>query len=422
MTAGDVGAIDRGPASTGATRQGLQRADDPTLWATFAGATLASDFCKSWLALQCGMIPGAVTGLLLLEEEDGRFATAAVWPDPTRDVTYLAAAAEQALTQRRGHVQRIETSGEGAHVAYPVDIAGHLFGVVVVHVASDRVADLQSVLRQLLWGVGWLESLFRRHQAEKDGARLERTTFAMDILAGASEHRAFRASAVDVANELASRLKCRRVSIGLAKHQNIKLAAISHSAVFHEKAHVVAAIENAMEEALDQNAAVAVPPVSDSDRRITLAHRDLARMSNAVSVASVVMASAGRQVGVITLERDTAEAFDARTVRLLEAVAVLLGPLIEMKADTQRLLAGKLVDNTQSGLRALFGPRRPALKLAAVAVVILAIFVTFASSQFRVSAKAVVEGSIQRVAVAPFDGFIATAPVAGRATLSKKVR
>jgi multidrug efflux pump subunit AcrA (membrane-fusion protein) len=166
-----------------------------------------------------------------------------------------------------------------------------------------------------------------------------------------------------------------------------------------------------MEEALDQNGAVAVPPVSGNDRRITLAHRDLARLSNSMSVASVVMASAGRLVGVITLERDGAEAFDSRTIQLLEAVAVLLGPLIEMKADTQRLLAGKLVDNTQFGLRALFGPRRPALKLTAVVVVACAIFIIFASSQFRVSAKAVVEGSIQRAAVAPFDGFISTAPV-----------
>jgi len=35
------------------------------------------------------------------------------------------------------------------------------------------------------------------------------------------------------------------------------------------------------------------------------------------------MASAGRPVGVITLERESVDAFDARTVQLLEAVAVL---------------------------------------------------------------------------------------------------
>jgi len=57
----------------------------------------------------------------------------------------------------------------------------------------------------------------------------------MDMLAGASEQRAFRASAAEVANELASRLNCRRVSVGIAKDGSIDLVAISHSAVFPRK-------------------------------------------------------------------------------------------------------------------------------------------------------------------------------------------
>jgi multidrug efflux pump subunit AcrA (membrane-fusion protein) len=390
----------------------VQRADDAALWATFAGAEHASDFCRSWLAIQCSMIPGAAGALLLLEEPDGRYKMAAVWPDPSRDYTYLAAAAQQSLMERRGLVHRPEPSegrDGGAHVAYPVDVGGRMHGVVVVHVGLEARPDLQAILRQLLWGVGWLEALFRRRQADSDGAQLARTTFAMDVLAGASEQRAFHASALDVANELANRLNCRRVSIGLAKDNGIRLAVISHSAVFHEKAHVVATIENAMEEALDQSASIALPPVPASERRIALAHRDLARQSGANSVASVVMASAGRPVGVITLERDSVDAFDGRTVQLLEAVAVLLGPLLEMKADTQRLIAGKLADKTSSGLKALFGPRRPAVKLAAAAAVAALAFVALVPGEFRISAKAVVEGAVQRAAVAPFDGFIAAA-------------
>jgi multidrug efflux pump subunit AcrA (membrane-fusion protein) len=195
----------------------------------------------------------------------------------------------------------------------------------------------------------------------------------------------------------------------LAKDNGIRLAVISHSAVFQEKSHVIATIENAMEEALDQSSSVVVPPAPNSERRIALAHGELGRESGANSVASVVMASAGRPVGVITLERDSVDAFDGRTVQLLEAVAVLLGPLLEMKADTQRLIAGKVVDKTKSGLQALFGPRHPAVKLAAVAAVVVLAFVCLVPGDFRVSAKAVVEGAVQRAAVAPFDGFIATA-------------
>jgi len=399
---GDIGLAEPAPRT-------VQPNADAVLWATFAGAQQASDFCRSWLAIQCSMIQGAVDALLLLEEPDGRYKMAAGWPDPGRDLTYLAAAAQRALTERRGLIHRPEGCNDSAHVAYPIDVGGRMHGVVVVHVNLEKRPDLQVILRQLLWGVGWLETLFRRRQAENDGTQLARTTFAMDILAGASEQRAFHASALDVANELANRLDCRRVSIGLARDNGIRLAVISHSAVFQEKAHVVAAIENAMEEALDQSASVTVPPAPGAERHISLAHRDLARQFGANSVASVVMASAGRPVGVITLERDNVDAFDARTLHLLEAVAVLLGPLLEMKADTQRLIAGKIVDKTSSGLRAVFGPGRPAVKLAVVMAVAALAFVSLMRGEFRVSAKAVVEGAVQRAIVAPFDGFIATA-------------
>jgi len=147
---------------------------------------------------------------------------------------------------------------------------------------------------------------------------------------------------------------------------SIDLVAISHSAVFHEKTHVVATIENAMEEASTSRDGGVSGRYRTGAPHYT-AHSDLARLSNANSVRCRWSWQALAVGSVHYPERESVDAFDARTVQLLEAVAVLLGPLIEMKADTQRLLAGRLVDNSRSGLKALFGPRRPALKLAALA-------------------------------------------------------
>jgi multidrug resistance efflux pump len=50
------------------------------------------------------------------------------------------------------------------------------------------------------------------------------------------------------------------------------------------------------------------------------------------------------------------------------------------------------------------------LKLGVIGVVGLALFLAFAQGEHRVTAKSVLEGEVQRAAVAPFDGFIATAP------------
>ena len=70
-----------------------------------------------------------------------------------------------------------------------------------------------------------------------------------------------------------------------------------------------------------------------------------------------------------------------------------------------------MIDRVGDGFVALFGPRRPGLKLGAIGVIALALFLVFAKGEHRVTAKSVLEGEVQRAAVAPFDGFIRAAPV-----------
>jgi multidrug resistance efflux pump len=51
------------------------------------------------------------------------------------------------------------------------------------------------------------------------------------------------------------------------------------------------------------------------------------------------------------------------------------------------------------------------LKLGVIGVISLALFLALAKGEHRVTAKSVLEGEVQRAAVAPFDGFIRAAPV-----------
>jgi len=216
---------------------------------------------------------------------------------------------------------------------------------------------------------------------------------------------------LSIANELAVRLDCARVSIGLSKGKNVRLVAMSNSAVFDERTQIAQAIENAMEEAADQNASVAVPATAATTRRIALAHEDLAKRSDGGAVASILMTNGDRCTGVILLERDRGRPFDDTTMEILEAVASLVGPCLETKAETNKLIAGRAINSAKSGVKALFGPGRPTVKLTAIAIAALLGYLAFAHGEFRISAKAVVEGSTQRSTVAPFDGYIATAPV-----------
>jgi multidrug resistance efflux pump len=73
-------------------------------------------------------------------------------------------------------------------------------------------------------------------------------------------------------------------------------------------------------------------------------------------------------------------------------------------------VAGRAATLASDAVRALIGPKHPAAKLAAVAAVVTGLLLTFCTGEFRVTAKSVLEGSVQRAAVAPFQGFIQQAP------------
>ncbi|HYF20522.1 MAG TPA: HlyD family efflux transporter periplasmic adaptor subunit [Ramlibacter sp.] len=401
-------------ASEGA-QQGAGVADGAA-WLAFAAAGSDSEFCAAWLALQCGAIARVRAGLLLLRAPGSdRYVPAAVWPDHRRDVSYLTEAAERSLTARRGLVlglapQEQEYVAKGMlHVAYPVEADGDVHGTVVLDIAARPEAQLQGVLRQLLWGGGWLEALLRRQGAGREVRRLERAAIGLDLLQAAQQHRDLDEAAIALVNELATRVKADRVSLGIVRKGELRLQAISRTAWFDPRSQLVEAVENAMEEAIDQEAAVAVP--APASGRINVAHRDLAARGASAAVLGVPVTTGGRAVGALVLERTEGPAFDAETVLLVEALGELVAPGFERLLERERWIGGRLVERFAHWRDRLLGPRHPTWKLGAVCVLAAAAFLVLAEGEFRISARTVIEGATQRAVVAPFEGFLAEARV-----------
>ena len=74
-------------------------------WAQFSAARDSSEFHASWLGILCAQLQHVDGAMLVLASAEGDgYGAAAVWPDATRDMRYLAPVAERTLKERRGLV------------------------------------------------------------------------------------------------------------------------------------------------------------------------------------------------------------------------------------------------------------------------------------------------------------------------------
>ena len=171
-------------------------------WSTLAQARTAEQLCQAWLPVMCGMLQGTHSGLLLLQDSDGSYAPAAVWPGQT-DLSYLGDIAQEALVKREGVVRR--DAGGLTQFAYPLDGGRHMFGAVVLELAGADGDVLSRAMRLLHWGAGWLMDLHNRRLLVAQETRLERSLFLFDLALAALSESDFHKTALAVVNRLAQK-------------------------------------------------------------------------------------------------------------------------------------------------------------------------------------------------------------------------
>ncbi len=402
-----------------------QAQHEANLWAAFADTqpTAREAFCQSWLALQSHMLTEVLCGMVLLKEpEQEAYIPAAVWPSPEQNITHLKPAAERSLAERRGLLESSQgDDASGIQIAYPIEVQGQLYGVVVLELAKRSKVRLQDAFRKLHWGIAWIELVVRRspssalgiaaQASQSRGPAQERLELMIEMVAAVVEEPRYKAAVRALATELALVLECDRASIGLVKGKKIKLQAISHSVQFGKNMNLVRAIELAMEEALDQQAPVRFPDQQEGIPLVTQAHEALIKDHGGEFLCSVPFSSGGEFVGVLTLERSEGQAFDDDRVKLAEGVTELVGPVIITKRRDDKWLIAKVFDSAKEQLKRLFGPRHLTYKLVAILLAAIGTFCVVAEGDYRVAADALLEGEVQRVVAAPQEGFVATAEV-----------
>jgi len=374
---------------------------DGALWHRFSEASSPDDFAGAWLALQISMLAKVSHGIVVLgQAEHGPFAPAAAWPEDDSLPASLSRAAESAMKERRGILHRAngQAGATTSQLAYPLLVDERLFGVVALEFSDATEAELLAMMRQLQWGCGWFEAYLRR---TAEGGSIDSGERLSRLLE-------FRAAAMALVTKLAIQTGCDRVGIGLRTGRHTKIHALSHTAQFGEQTNLVRAITQAMDEALDQLETVVYPP-AESERLITRAHANLAEAGGAQTICTVVMSSGDTVLGALTFEHRDGQSFDPETIELLEYAGAILGPLLELKRRDDRLLLTKAAVSSRDLVVKLVGPRHYAAKLVALVLAGVFVFLSMAEGDYRVSAEAVLEGAVQRVMVAPINGYISDA-------------
>lgn len=227
----------------------------------------------------------------------------------------------------------------------------------------------------------------------------------LDLLRVLDARPRFLEAAMTLCNEVASRFGCERVSLGWLEHGEVRLQAISHSEKFEKKAGAVRAVEGIMEEALDQDAEIAVPPVGDADDAVTRLHEEFSRSQSVEHLASLPLRSGGEPVGVLTLERSSTP-FDEPSLLSLRLVC---DQVVSRMVDRKRRdgwFGARWWTAVRAGAARLTGPEHTGWKLLGLAGAVGLAVLVFGRGTYRVEAPFILEADKLAQLPAAFDGYL----------------
>ena len=224
---------------------------------------------------------------------------------------------------------------------------------------------------------------------------------ALQLLATVLSQPSFAAAARSLAAGVAQHFRCERASVALVENGSATLVALSDGAQFDRRQEEVAKIAAAMDESIEQAVLIAQPgqPAASC---ITRANAELAASSGAV--CTVPLVHARQVIGALTLERR--RAFSAAEARRCEDIACLVAPHLAARRDAERTAWQRLMDSAQRLRTELLAPGYSPTKLAACLTATAVLMLTAVPLPYRISAPARLEGSMQRVVVAPVDGYL----------------
>lgn len=381
---------------------------EPTLWKVLTEASGSSERVSAWLSLlaaNLGNVQAAV--VLTIDAATGEFAPAATWPSELAVSSELSDAARKTLEGGRGVVlSRQGVARDAVDMAVPVRIGDKVRGVVALTVANAGADINNRTFRQLQWGTAWIREVLMAAEVDAANHLSDKATKALRLFVRSLEEKRIEGAARSLVTLLAEQFDCERVSLGFTRRRRVNVFAISHTANFSQRLNLNRLVSDTMTEAVDQQTGISFPV--DPELPISVrAHDALARKYGATAILTMPIFLVDRFIGAITFERSKAGAqFTPKEIDAIEFLTACLGSVLEEKRANSHPLIVKAFHSLIGQLAAIFGPRHLGRKLAVLAVAGLGWFFYVATTEYRVTANARIEGSVQRTIAAPYEGII----------------
>jgi len=376
-----------------------------------------SAFAEAWLAWLWPRLPAPERAVVMLDDGAGALQAMAMRPSGG-SLDHLRPWITEAAASGQG-IARPDPGRPGSPwvVVLPAVVGGRVRAAICLELRPPPAEQWPAALASIQWGLGWLVAVLLSGEQGHAERHLQRSRSLFDLTLTALAQPDFEQSSLAVVDALARRCQASLVQLGWIDGHSLVVRARSNTAWHDGRSGLVLQAGHAMNEALDLRRSLqCVTEEADGAAAVT-APLAYAREAGAAAVAVVLLHDHEQVVGALMLERDSA--FSPHEMESLEAQALLLGPLLVLKQTSRRGLWAHLRESSSGALRKLTDSSRPGLKLALGAALVLLVVAALLPVTYRVTAPSVVEGEMQRAAVAPFQGFIRSALVRAGDTVKR---
>ncbi len=361
-------------------------------------------------------LAGAGTGLLLVQGKDaGTWKKMGVWPakdsrllQSPELLSILERVAEASVTNRCAWDSKSLNGNKSANLVV-LGIRLELDKTARVHAAIFLLDNmsLESVegIATRLKLVADTPGIYQRGRVARQAMNdVVQFSGALDLMVLLNAEKRYMAAAMTFVNEVASRYRCPRASLGWLDRGYVRLQAVSHMERFEKKMDIVQTLEALMEEAFDQNEEILWPPPGESSA-VVRDHEAFSREQGAQFMVSVPIRLDDVPVGVLTCER-AEESFSEAEVRglrlLCEQAARRLGDLKE----NDRWFGARMAVAVRKRASRMLGVEHTFAKCIGLLVFGALVFLLAGNLPYRVEAPFILRSDDVRYLPAPFEGYI----------------